>query len=72
MQYIALTCEPFFHRKIFWADLIGQLGSSNLDGSNRSVLLSDFTFRPYGLTLSPSTDRLYWFDSASGATESVK
>ena len=56
-------CLP--DRYLYWSDVgdnnphIGRMG---MDGTNRSIIVKDKIYQPYGLTLDYINDHIYWSD----------
>lgn len=61
----------FYNQKLYWADAkLDKIEVTNLDGSNRRIVLSERLPHVFGFTL--LGERLYWTDWQRRAVESVK
>ena len=58
-----------FNRRLYWANSNisnPSIESSNLDGSNATIIISENLYEPLGVAVDRWTDKLYWIDDAEG------
>ncbi|KAK6165881.1 hypothetical protein SNE40_022703 [Patella caerulea] len=61
------------NKQLFWTDqgMHAKIERSNLDGTNRTVLVDDNIIWPNGLAIDYFNDRIYWADTKKYTIESV-
>ena len=65
----------FFNRRLYWANSNRSnpsIESSNLDGSNATILISENLYEPLGVAVDHWTAKLYWIDDAEGVSFNIE
>ena len=66
-------CVVYFCSTLYWSDLgaVAKIERSRLDGTERSIFVSEGLDKPLGLSVDLVDKRLYWVDDFRDSIESV-
>ena len=65
----------FFNRRLYWANSNTSnpsIESSNLDGSNATIVISKNLYEPLSVAVDHWTAKLYWIDDAEGISYKIE